>query len=1028
MKSMTRSQFRKKTAVFAAQIPFAVLCAFAAPRIGILDLGLDAGSVKGAFGCPSNPRAIAETLSPIGEVFPVAGEDVSKKDVLTRRNMDLLVVPTGSAWPAAATNALVSYLAEGGSLLTCGGYAFDEPVEWRDGKWRTWRSLPLSAAEEAISVRDLSRWGVSVPSGQTARIAPGENGGVDIRTENFNLWCCGNFSAGTNLVGKSVLSFRVRSRCGATKATFELRESDGSRWLHHFDVGAEWREVTVAPDAFVFWSDCPAKHRGKKGDRVRFDAVRLLSIGCGPGESVPNAPMALSFSDFRAGVDPFSARRAVDQPQINTRTARILDAIRPDETQINAFDPSFELSHVAQLTTDAATDPYLPQRSVKGRFTGFAAVAQLGVNGHGFSPNRCTWRPILTARDSHGSDRGPAAAFIHHHSGVFKGSSWAVFGVDNVDLFTCNSDLSGGFLRSVAQKLIARVALNETTTSFACYRTGETAELRTRVGNFGNHSLKGNVRFTLRDEAGQKLSVRDVAIEAPSGTNTSVVCEWPVCADAPDYVAFTVELLDGSGNVYDREEGAFVVWSEKTISRGPRVAMEGTRFTLDGRAGFWLGAQTYWGQTAPTLARSPMIFNRDFRQMRKMGLRFTRLFLPWKSEADKRISDACVQLAQKHGLVLYHAQRVLDPMATGDRLAQQMALFRDVASRYRHVPGFMIDIRNEPQMEMSPSWTSAKRMRKWLSSCRDAAREGDPDVLVSVGWSQGWAGGKSSKDPAYSSLDLDFTDRHYYGPPAKMYRELKDLDMRAIGKPLTLPECGAKCHPSYLKDDPWKMGDTEESFSMRFRSLISQAFGLGATALLVWHWRDPMEGLFPCGMVHQTGVPRQAADVISHMAKKLGRLELAENPPDVAILLREAPRMKNEGRVAYLKKAYQVDDALLYWGANWSKITESAIGRCKVKLILDVDTLPTGAPTELRCKVGQLLQNAGCLYARRECDADELTVFRVPGKGAVGWVFWNGGDRPVSAERGGHSITVEPNRAGYLQLADDGSLQVRELF
>ena len=126
MKSMTRSRSRKKTAVFAAQIPFAVLCAFAAPRIGILDLGLDAGSVKGAFGCPSNPRAIAETLSPIGEVFPVAGEDVSKKDVLTRRNMDLLVVPTGSAWPAAATNALVSYLAEGGSLLTCGGYAFDE--------------------------------------------------------------------------------------------------------------------------------------------------------------------------------------------------------------------------------------------------------------------------------------------------------------------------------------------------------------------------------------------------------------------------------------------------------------------------------------------------------------------------------------------------------------------------------------------------------------------------------------------------------------------------------------------------------------------------------------------------------------------------------------------------------------------------------------------------------------------------------------------------------------------------------------
>jgi len=522
------------------------------------------------------------------------------------------------------------------------------------------------------------------------------------------------------------------------------------------------------------------------------------------------------------------------------------------------------------------------------------------------------------------------------------------------------------------------------------------------------------------------VAVRTVAFEAPPGTNTPVACAWPVGADAPDYVAFSAELVEDGGKVYDREEGAFVVWNESVIAKGPRLAIDGTRFTLDGRAGFWLGAQTYWGQTRPTVARSPKTFNRDFRQMRAAGLRFTRLFLPWTCEEDKRISDACVQLAQKHGIVIYHTQQNIDPMAEGEAFATQTAHFREIAMRYRDVPGFMIDVRNEPHMKLPPSWESAKRMRRWLSSCRAAAREGRPDVLVSVGWSQGWAGGGASKDPAWCTLDLDFTDRHYYGNPARMYRDLKDLDMRALGKPLTLPECGAKCHPTFVKEDPWGMGDTDESYSTRFRSLISHAFGLGATALFVWHWRDPLEGLFPCGLVHGTGVPRPTAEVFSRMAKTLGRLELAENPPDVAILLREAPRMTNDCRAAYLEKAYAVDAALLYWGANWSKITESAIGRCKVKLTLDPDQLPTGDAAALRREVGLRLRAAGCACARQEDDPDELEVFRVPGKGAVGWMFWNGSEKPLATERAGRRVTVNPSRPVYLQVSDSGRVEACE--
>ena len=50
----------------------------------------------------------------------------------------------------------------------------------------------------------------------------------------------------------------------------------------------------------------------------------------------------------------------------------------------------------------------------------------------------------------------------------------------------------------------------------------------------------------------------------------------------------------------------------------------------------------------------------------------------------------------------------------------------------------------------------------------------------------------------------------------------------------------------------------------------------------------------------------------------------------------------------------------------------------------------------------------------------------MPGKDATGWGFWNGGPGPVEVERGGYRLTVGTLRVGYLQVAADGALQVKE--
>jgi len=997
------------------------------PRIAVLDLGFGSGS--NAFGCVTDPETFERTLAPLGRVCRLKGNEAAQPGVLCRRTIDLLVVPTGSAWPAAAAGALVDYLREGGSLLCCGGYAFDTPVYFRDGRWQTKVALP-SPSDFPIEMKlpPVARWRTSAPEGASVAVAAAD-GGIRVSSRLFRLWATAMSGLdASGLRGSSAISFRARATGGATKATLELDETDGSRWQVHFPVGAEWRDYAFSSADFVCWTDSKAVGRGGEGDHVDFEKVRTMAFGCSPNEAVHESAMSVTFKDFRRGVDPCLAERLVKPPQINTRTAHIRDAIHPNPTQVNAFDPSFELRHVAKVATAPQLADILPEVAVTGGYRGLAAIAQLGVGGHGYDANRCAWRPILEASDANGEDRGPAAAFVWHHTGTFAGSAWAIFGVDDADLFAAGSPIGEKLLPAVAARLLRRLALNETTTSYACYRVGETARLRTRVGNFGSRAARGLVRFALKDENGRLLTTVERPFAAQPNANHEVESEWPVGKDAPDYVAFTAELVLEDGTVYDREPGAFVVWNEDVIAKGPKLSKQGSLLAIDGRPAFYMGAQTYWGQTRPTVARSPMSFHRDFAQMRAAGLRWTRLFLPWTSESDKRISDACVQLAQKHGLVIYHTQQACSCMVQGEELKRQNDHFREIGARYRDVPGFAVDIRNEPTMNLPPSWESAKRMRTWLATDRAATREARPGALVSVGWSQGWAGGKGSKDPAWCSLDLDFTDRHYYGPSERMYRDLKDVDLRVLGKPLILAECGAKCHPTFVKEDPWRMGDTDEQYDVRFRSLVTHAFALGASALLSWHWRDPMEGIFPCGLVHATGVKRPTAALFAHMARTFGRLRLKENPPDVVIRLAEAPRMEDKGRAAFLERAYAVDAALLHWGANWSKVTESALGGCRAKLVLDPSALPTDDARTLRQAVGDRLKAAGCAFTRRPEDPEALETYRVPGEGANGWVFFNGGTEPLAVERFGRRLELGGGHAAYLQRDEGGTVEVAETF
>ena len=1020
------------------------------PRVAVLDLGLGVG--PNAYGYMSDPGVFERALTGRCRVTRVTGDDLCNAFIFCRDVFDLLIVPTGSAFPAAAADALVDYLSDGGQLLTCGGYAFNTPLVKVDGTWLSPTAFSglIPAGTSPISLAAARKWHPGAGGGGKTVVedvqGPQGEAGIRLSTPSLVVW--NTASTDFTLKGHSVVSFFARGDARTEAGWFEVVEKDGSRWHAKLELTEDWKEFRLTPAQFTYWQDNASVGRGRPGDHVNFDSVAQLSLGLAVDVLKPNMPHSFSVCGVMGGVDPHAAERCLSLPQINTRTGRIRDAIHPEAQQIQLFDCCEELLQVVRTATSEELGDVLPKIDWQGGMKGLSTRAQLGVNGHGFGPNRCAWRPLLDCFAADGSLRGYAGGLVHNFAETFAGSSWAFFGVTDRDLFAEGGDGAAKLLPAVVDRLLDRVNLCETAPGYSCYRVGEIAKLGTRVANWGRAPREVEVRFRLMGEGGREVAAFARKVLAQPCGLTTVEVEWPVAAGAADYLDFTVELVTEQRRACDRESGAFVVWTPAVIAKGPKTRREGLRLTLDGESRFFAGAQTFWGQHQSVTARSPRRFRDDFRQMRDFGLRWTRCFLPCRTEAEFRDSDAIVQLAQKFGLAIYHTPN-LAITASAQELEEEVARLRKICERYREVPGFAVDICNEPSLKVaSPAFRKAlgsepktvgpgddpqinrtfqkslEVQRTWAKALVNAAHAVRPELSLAIGWSQGWAGGAAVKDPQVASLDLDFTDRHYYGPYEKFMEHVKDIDLRVLGKPFLVGECGSKNHPTFQKSDPWGMTDDDAKYTERFRYLYSHAFGCGATAILSWHWRDPIEGQFPCGLVMPSGIPRPTAYVVKRLANTFSQLELVDNPPDVVVLMDEGLRQTGNRAVA-TEAAWRVDEELQWWGANWCKLTssmEKAIPST-VKLVIRPEGL---SPETLRNEIGNRLKTSGAYFTRRASDPTALETFRVPGRGASGWVFWNGGMESVEVERCGQRLTVGPKRVGYLQIADDGCCQVKE--
>ena len=1029
-------------------------------RIAIL-----AGTYPADDCAPSNVSVLSKVLTDAGcQCVSIDAKQAADPAFLDPTRFDIFIVPTGNFFLAKAHEALVHYLHSGGALLTTGGYAFDRPLVDYAGKWMRPEDLP-AGDQPATPLFAEGTAGWSQASNRTGsphiESAKGPSGepGVEISTDDLDLWDTGISPnvADKLSAGWSITRFWAKADARTSKLSVEWHEKDGARWKALINVGTDWRQYTLFPSDFSYWKDNSSVGRGGPGDMFHPENAKQMQVGLSYGLAPSGMPHSFCIAGVGVQVDAARDLRGKSR-RINTRYAPIRDAMWPDPSQLGIFDAGYRLSQVSATRPSPAQD-ILSNFDLKAPLVGYSATAMTSTEGHGVGANRCRWTPLLACTDRFGRPRGEAGAIVRHYSGVFAGSSWAIFGVTNRDLFAEGAPALKQVLLPTVEELLRRFYLHDTESEYACYRQGEGVRFRTKVSNFGKASQSAAVRFVVTAEgATSPVAVLSQDVAVSPGVTRTIDLEWTPRSFASDYYALRAELVCG-GKTIDHEDNAFVVWSPSVIAKGPRFGKAGSYFTINGRPKLVFGAQSFWCQEGNITARSPAAFARDFAQMHAMGLCWTRAFLPFNDESmnfsrndlprgnevEKRINDMMVQLAQKNGIVLYDAIN-LNNTADPAVLARQEASIVQAAVRYRDVPGFAFDIDNEPALKggdqavkdlvagpkSSGAWTDPLPRRfwkavddaqcRWASGNADAARSAAPQEMASIGWSQGWGNADTMKDPLLASLGLDFTDRHYYGDLPAMVAEVHDVDLRGLGKPLTMGECGAVDHPTFRELDPSGNGTDDEGFDNRFLYVTHVLPGIGGSLMSAWHFRDPMEGLFPCGQVHQDNVPKPTAAVYRACVLALERFEPRTVVPSVVLLSPDSGRQGGL-RQRVTNAVHTATDLLTAAHVDFTELPDSCANRIPANVRAVFYPIPLDPSDAVLSALTQFARRGGVVYisgdlsydANRQANRrDRLTSFA--------GVAFKAQRAPVAADGWPMNAVAAPALAGDAYPAIDISL------
>ena len=669
----------------------------------------------------------------------------------------------------------------------------------------------------------------------------------------------------------------------------------------------------------------------------------------------------------------------VDHGTLNTRFGEPGDTMKLHPDQIGVFDPSFLLRNVAAVK--AARDQFVAPEAWRAEavLEGPAAVAMTGNNSPVFPDVNARWIPLLETEDRLGRPRGPAAALVLNYRGPYAGSNWGFVGVTNRDLFSGDFPAAERLFVSACRQLLAPSFLTALRSDFACYRPGETVSLSAAVrAPAGAPPLA--VRFCVE---GREAGV--VAV-----TNGAACASWRLPEGAPDFQAFSAELLAG-GKPVDVLRRGFTVWNPARAAEGPRVAFRDNYFAFNGRPLFFGGANTT-GMMWYSDNEDPLVWRRDFERMGDFAMNTLRIlqFSPFcnatnpasrgtsfdlasRPEKTCRQTDAIVQLAQPNQVSIFLSLHDWLPLdVSAEELQAQQAWNRFWAERYRGFPGMLYDIQNEPGTALNNAAVLRPLYEQWLKdrygslAAAFAAWQGSgarPEIdfaAKAAGWDdlrfrdnerfRAWvyARWQRMNGEAVKSVapDAPVTVGHLQTLNASE----KALDTAGVDF-LNVHHYGEVSHLrgvlklidrrfegksfslgefgskiAHSARNRGEWGDPAEASAAHFLAVGHYALGMGASFIANWSWKDFRDSVFPWGVNHADLTPKPVLEAYRNMMLLFRTAEPRCEPPHIYLVLPDSFRLGAESGRIHDALRRSADWLLCANGA-FGVINEESLGR-----------------------------------------------------------------------------------------------------
>ncbi|MGB8478931.1 MAG: hypothetical protein WCE63_08825 [Acidobacteriaceae bacterium] len=894
-------------------------------------------------GAASDPTDMARSLSETHQVTFLSAEQLADARQFNRSAFDLLVLPYGESFPLPALPTVESFLADGGDLLTTGGYAFQSPLVPTTNGWEFYDDQVKHESGPNLLpdlLPDGTAWKASDARYATIESALSPSQSRSQPTAQVHI--------PPNIRGQ------------AADWTFDLAAA-GDRKQFFFEAWIRTANIQPAPDGYAYVGVEQLDSAGEPAyaAKVTFEELRTSAEWHKLDRLFYLIPTCVTLR-VRIGLTNatgtiwgtgFRLENRSPQIRINTALGFPQDDLQVSPTQIGIFDADFRLKRVAAMHTAPGQSVLPSQAALTGAFEGYAASAVLGMN-------HARWIPLLRAVDAVGNNRGAAGAMVHNTRGAYARGTWAFFGVDNHDIFDKDSDLGAQALRAVARSIARKCFLHTCETNYASYKPGESVSMRVLVSHYGRKAASLTLRWVVLS-AESHVAVFQVSrdVRLVPGQTEPIEISWKPAEFPDELYRVTVKLLL-DGVEIDQIETGFNIWRAETLAQGLPFHFQENYFQVHGRSLFLQGTDDYL-HTFLDQSENALTWHKDVRGCRDscidvyenlMGLRGPQ---QRPTETWWRWIDAMLLNTQRSCGAFFPGLLIFSNTAVDNKdLADQQAYVQAFATRYKDAAGIMYYLNGDLELhdpnlpdlqvlynqflkekyatdqalrdawKISPpeapigkltirrgtdDWRDVRTLddfrfrsmlvERWLNAMYDSIRKVDTNHPVTAEFYQTPSDGIDLVG-ALGKLELAnfgyFADKHkdYYRFP----QVCRFLDQSVRGKGINVGEFGVKTHPAWNATGYYIEARTEEYEQAYFLAVAHYAFALGASKIQNWCWKYPVDLPFEWGINYPNElVGRDVLAFYRNSGLLFRRLRPRYETSDTLVLLASENRMGGQG-------------------------------------------------------------------------------------------------------------------------------------